>query len=70
VLTVPLAAFVPASHGRAGHVTVLKGGRRVRVRVLTGPTADGLVAVQSKRPGALRAGDHVLIGLGPWPPSR
>lgn len=69
VLTVPLAAFVPAGHGHAGHVTVLKAGRRVRVRVLTGPTADGLVAVQSERPGALRAGDHVLIGAGQWPPS-
>jgi len=70
VLTVPIAAFVPAGHGRAGHVTVLKGGRRVRVRVLTGPTADGLVAVQPERPGALNSGDHVLIGVGPWPPSR
>jgi hypothetical protein len=70
VLTVPLAAFVPAGHGRSGHVIVLKGRRRVRVLVLTGPTADGLVAVQPKRPGALRSGDHVLIGSGQWPPSR
>jgi len=70
VLTVPLAAFVPTGHGHAGHVTVLKKGRRVSVRVLTGPTADGLVAVQPERQGTLRPGDHVLIGAGQWPPNR
>jgi Putative peptidoglycan binding domain len=64
VLTVPLAAFISAGHGHAGHVTVVRAGRRVRVRVLTGPTADGLVAVQPERQGALRPGDHVLIGVG------
>jgi hypothetical protein len=70
VLTVPLAAFVPAGAGHAGHVTVLRAGRRVKVRVLTGKTGDGLVAVQPARQGALRPGDHVLIGVGPWLPSR
>jgi hypothetical protein len=69
-LIVPAAAFVSAGHGRAGHVTVVRAGRRVKVPVLTGPTADGLVAVQPVRQGALRPGDHVLIGVGPWPPSR
>ncbi|MGN6792677.1 MAG: hypothetical protein ACTHJW_09850 [Streptosporangiaceae bacterium] len=70
VLTVPLAAFVPIGPGHAGHVTVLRAGRQVKVRVLTGPTADGLVAVQPLRQGALRPGDHVLIGVGRWPLSR
>jgi len=70
VLTVPVAAFVSAGHGRAGYVTVIRAGRRVKVRVLTGPTADGLVAVQPVRQGAIRPGDHVLIGAGRWPPSR
>ena len=70
VLTVPLAAFVSAGAGHAGHVVVLRAGRRIKVLVLTGPTADGLVAVQPARRGALRPGDHVLIGVGRWPPSR
>jgi len=64
VLTVPVAAFVPAGHGHAGHVTVVRAGKRIKVPVLTGPTADGLVAVQPVHHGALRPGDHVLIGVG------
>jgi multidrug efflux pump subunit AcrA (membrane-fusion protein) len=64
VLTVPLSAFVSSGHGPAGHVTVLRAGRRVTVRVLTGPTADGLLAVQPVPQGALKPGDHVLIGAG------
>jgi multidrug efflux pump subunit AcrA (membrane-fusion protein) len=62
VLTVPLSAFVPSGHGPVGHVVVLRAGRRVKVRVLTGPTADGLLAVQPVPQGALKPGDHVLIG--------
>jgi multidrug efflux pump subunit AcrA (membrane-fusion protein) len=61
VLTVPVAAIY---HGRADHVVKMNAGRRVRVAVVTGPTADGLVAVQR---GTLRPGDHVLIGVGQWP---
>jgi hypothetical protein len=41
------------------------GGRRRRVPVYTGPTADGLVAIQPVRAGALHPGDRVLIGIGP-----
>jgi hypothetical protein len=63
VLTVPVAAIMPASHGRANQVIKVKAGRRVRVAVVTGPTADGLVAVQPVRDGTLRPGDHVLIGV-------
>src|SRR6266851_1369881 len=70
VLIVPVAAILAAGHGRAAHVVKLTAGHRVRVAVLTGPTADGLVAVQSVRRGELRPGDRVLIGVGPWPPSR
>ena len=70
VLTVPVAAIASSGHGSAAHVVVLRGGRRVTVAVVTGPTADGLVAVQPAKRGALRAGDHVLIGAGQWPPSR
>jgi hypothetical protein len=80
VLTVPVAAIMPASSGlanngtasrvQADHVVKLTAGRRVRVAVVTGPTADGLVAVQPVRRGSLRPGDNVLIGAGRWPPSR
>ncbi len=70
VLIVPVAAILGAGHGRAAHVVKLTAGHRVRVAVFTGPTADGLVAVQSVRRGELRPGDRVLIGVGPWPPSR
>jgi len=70
VLIVPVAAILAAGHGRAAHVVKLTAGHRVRVAVFTGPTADGLVAVQSVRLGELRPGDRVLIGVGPWPPSR
>lgn len=69
VLTVPVAAVLAAGHGRAAYVVKITAGRRVRVAIFTGPTADGLVAVQSTRPGELRPGDRVLIGAGPWPPS-
>ncbi len=69
VLIVPVAAILPAGHGRAAHVVKLTAGHRIRVAVFTGPTADGLVAVRSVRRGELRPGDRVLIGVGPWPPS-
>lgn len=67
VLTVPVAAI---NHGRADYVIKMKAGRRVRVAVVTGPTADGLVAVQPVRRGTLRPGEHVLIGVGRWPQNR
>ena len=70
VLTVPVAAIVPATNGRTAHVFVQRGGNRVKVAIITGPTADGLVAVQPVKHGLLRPGDRVLIGAGRWPPSR
>ena len=65
VLTVPVAAIIAADRGRPARVMRIVSGRRVRVAVFTGPMADGLVAVQPARPGALRPGDRVLIGVGP-----
>ena len=65
VLTVPVSAITTAGRGRPAHVVkVLPTRLRVRVPVFTGPAADGLVAVQPVRPGALRPGDRVLIGVG------
>lgn len=70
VLAVPVSA-IRVAHARHGArrgtsdyvVTVAAGGHRDQVAIFTGPTADGLVAVQPVRRGALRAGDKVLIGL-------
>ena len=65
VLTVPLAAVIAAGHGRPLHVIKITPARqRISVAIRTGPTADGLVAVQSVRPGQLRPGDRVVIGVG------
>lgn len=71
VLAVPLTAIFSAA-ARAGTssvrgpfvVLVTAKGRRKQVPVSTGPAAGGFVAIQSATPGALRAGDHVLIGVG------
>jgi len=70
VLTVPVAAILAARHGHAAYVVKITAGRRVRIAIVTGPAANGLVAVQSVRPGKLRPGDRVLIGVGSWPSSR
>ncbi len=69
VLTVPATAILP---GRRHATDVIKvtAGRRSRVAVFTGPGADGLVAVQPVRRGALRPGDRVLIGTSRWPASQ
>ncbi len=64
VLTVPLAAVLAAGHGHPVHVVrITPSRRRIRVAIYTGPTAGGLVAVQPVRPGQLRPGDRVVIGL-------
>ena len=64
VLTVPVAAIIAAGHGRPTRVVKVTAARqRVSVAVFTGPTADGLVAVQPVRPASLRPGDRVLIGV-------
>jgi peptidoglycan hydrolase-like protein with peptidoglycan-binding domain len=70
VLTVPVAAILAARHGHAAYVVKITAGHRVRVAIVTGPTANGLVAVQPVRRGKLRPGDRVLIGVGSWPSSR
>ncbi|MGI9008532.1 MAG: peptidoglycan-binding protein [Streptosporangiaceae bacterium] len=62
VLTVPAAAIIAGRPGQPARVIKLSGGPRAAVAVRTGPSAAGLVAVQSVRPGALGPGDHVLIG--------
>jgi membrane fusion protein, multidrug efflux system len=69
VLTVPAAAIL-AGPRQVTEVVKVAAGRRSRVAVYTGPSADGLVAVQPLRPGDLRPGDRVLIGTGRWPPTR
>jgi peptidoglycan hydrolase-like protein with peptidoglycan-binding domain len=70
VLVVPAAAILAARHGGAAYVVKITARRRARVAILTGPTADGLVAVRSVRPGELQPGERVLIGAGAWQPSR
>jgi peptidoglycan hydrolase-like protein with peptidoglycan-binding domain len=74
-LTVPLAAVfaaAPSTSGPAGrsakppkpYVTrITADGRPDRVPVDTGAMAGGFVTVQPTRPGALRPGDLVLIGI-------
>jgi hypothetical protein len=69
VLTVPAAAIL-AGPRQVTQVVKVAAGRRSRVAVYTGPSADGLVAVQPVRPGALLPGDRVLIGTSRWPPAR
>jgi peptidoglycan hydrolase-like protein with peptidoglycan-binding domain len=65
VLTVPLAAIFAGSHHQPTYVVRISArGRRTRVSIFTGPRADGLIAVQSVKPEALRPGDRVLIGHG------
>jgi peptidoglycan hydrolase-like protein with peptidoglycan-binding domain len=65
VLTVPVAAIVSAGHGRLAHVVMITAARRrVIVPIISGPVADGLVAVQPVHTGGLRPGDRVLIGAG------
>ena len=65
VLTVPLAAVIAAGHGHPVHVVRITPARqRIRVAIYTGPSADGLIAVQPVKPGQLRPGDRVVIGVG------
>jgi peptidoglycan hydrolase-like protein with peptidoglycan-binding domain len=65
VLTVPLTAVFGGAGRHAAYVVrILARNRRTRVSIFTGPSADGLVAVQSVQPDALRPGNRVLIGHG------
>jgi hypothetical protein len=62
VLTVPLDALSVGADGQS-RVQVAVGGRRTRlVPVNPGLAAEGNVEVTSKRPGALKEGDRVVIG--------
>ncbi len=64
VLAVPLSAIYAARRGTSAYVVkIAAGGLAQRIAVLTGPSADGLVAVQAAHQGRLRPGDRVLIGL-------
>jgi len=64
VLTVPVAAIIAARHGGPTHVVKIVASKRVKVPVRTGPSADGLVAVQAAGPGTLLPGDRVVVGVG------
>jgi hypothetical protein len=67
VLSVPLAAVFGSGPRRQPYVVEILGtgqGQRRHVPVLTGPTADGWVAVQPVAPGGLRKGSRVLVGIG------
>jgi hypothetical protein len=61
VLAVPLAA-VAAAGGSTEVIRLTGRGRRVAVKVVTGISAGGLVAVRPANPGALVPGDQVVIG--------
>jgi hypothetical protein len=63
VLTVPVTSIFTGKDKRA-YVIRVTAARHQRVTIGTGPSADGLVAVQPARTGQLRPGDRVLIGLG------
>ena len=63
VLVVPLAAVSSAANGDL-RVSVLAAGAidPVDVAVVAGLSADGFVVVTPKQPGALQAGDAVVVG--------
>ncbi|HVF78320.1 MAG TPA: peptidoglycan-binding protein [Solirubrobacteraceae bacterium] len=64
VLTVPLNALSVGGDGQS-RVQVDAGGGRTRlVAVNPGLAAAGNVEVEPKQPGALKAGDRVVIGVG------
>jgi len=63
VLAVPVAAITAASNGAAEVIKLESGGRRIAVRISTGISAGGLVAVRPAPHGKLAPEDRVLIGL-------
>ncbi len=76
-LTAPLSAVFsgpatqPGQSGQSGQssssayvIVVGATGRQRRVDVLTGPSAQGYVAIQPVKAGTLIPGDRVLIGVG------
>jgi HlyD family secretion protein len=61
VLTVPVAAIVTSAAG-ASYVTVVGAhGRQTPVTVTPGLSENGYVQVSAARPGALAAGDRVVV---------
>jgi len=63
-LIVPVAAVSTAGSGQP-YVTVARaGGRTAGVQVRLGISSGGLQAVTPVRPGALRPGDLVVLGIG------
>lgn len=63
VMAVPVAALFAEADGQ-DYVTTVAGGRRTDVRVRTGLSASGMVAVKPLD-GALRAGQKVVVGIRP-----
>lgn len=64
VLAVPLAAITAAAGGSTQVIRLTRKGQQVRVTVVTGVSAGGMVAVRPAVAGALVPGDRVVIGLG------
>ncbi|MGB8861754.1 MAG: hypothetical protein WCC60_21040 [Ilumatobacteraceae bacterium] len=62
VLVVPLAAMSAGADGRARVDKLAVDGRPIEVTVTPGLSADGFVEVSPDAPGALAAGDEVIIG--------
>jgi hypothetical protein len=62
VVVVPLAALSAGADGRARVDKRAADGRRIEVAVTPGLSADGFVEVRPNEPGALAAGDEVIIG--------
>ena len=64
VLTVPINALSVGADGRSRVQVDSAGGTTRVVPVTPGLAAAGIVEVEPKRPGALKAGDRVIIGSG------
>ena len=64
VLAVPLSAISVGADGNS-RVQVDRGVERgVYVAVIPGLASDGLVEVRPTKPGTLKAGDQVVVGVG------
>lgn len=61
VLTVPVAAIVTNASGQSSVTVVGKGGAQTRVPVTPGMSENGTVQVTPLTPGALVAGENVVV---------
>jgi multidrug efflux pump subunit AcrA (membrane-fusion protein) len=61
VLTVPVAAIVTTASGTSYVTVVGAHGKQTQVPVTPGISENGYVQVTPVRPGALAAGEHVLV---------